>query len=276
MEQEVNSTDTGAKEAIVAEPTMEQVAQGIQPEVAPQIPKEVPKPEEETTTKEATPASDVNTKIEAESTQDAVQKRINEITKAKYAEQRRADELQLRLDALDVAKKKVDVPTGAPQIEDFDYDDDLHKEALIKYEVQKQMQSAQDEVNKQHIAQVKVKTADEFGQKEVAYIKEHPEYAEIAPNLPHFQEDTLSAIYELGPQVSHYLAKHLDVAYELAGASPTMAAVRLGQISMGLSPDNKQVKPSTAPDPVKTIAGGGAVSKSQDEMSMDEIMALPN
>lgn len=261
MEQE-----TGAE--VVVEPTMDQVAAvGHQPEVE-QV-EATPEPAEVETIIEDSPTPEVDTP--SDPAQDAVQKRINKITADKYAEKRRADDLQAKLDAQ--ATVKPALPADAPQLEDFDYDDGAHQAAVIQYEVRKALDSAQQTTNQQHADQAREKVASDFNSKEVEYLAKHPEYGEEVASLPMFNQDTLSAIYELGPQVSHYLAKHLDIANEVASASPTMAAVKLGQISMGLTADNKQVKPTTAPEPPQTLSGGASVEKPMDEWSMDEIMA---
>ena len=266
--EELTVTDKGAA---VAELTMEQVAAiGTEVEATPEVPKVTPEPLKVATTEGESPTP-VDT--QSDPAQDAVQKRINKITADKYAEKRRADALQAKLDAQ--APAKPELPAEAPQLEDFDYDEAKHQEALIQHQVSKALVSKQAEIDRQNIAQVKNQVADEFTLKEVEYASVHPEYAEEVGHLPAFQEDTLNAIYELGPKVSHYLAKHLDVANEIAAASHTTAAVKLGQISMGLSAENKTIKPSTAPTPVETLTGGGEVNKDMGDMSMDEIYNLP-
>lgn len=254
-------------ETVVIEPTMDEVA-AIGTETL--VPEATTEPVKVEVTEGDSPAP---VETPSEPAQDAVQKRINKITAEKYEQKRRADDLQARLDA-QVAPAQA-TPTDAPKLEDFDYDDEQFQSASIQYQVNKALASQQDTVVQQHAEQSRQAVVNEFTNKEAEYIGEHPEYADEITNLPVFQEGTLNAIYELGPKVSHYLAKHLDIASEVANASPTMAAVRLGQISMGLTADTKQVKPTTAPEPVATIAGGGTISKSQDEMSMDEIMRLP-
>ena len=258
--------NTGAEE--VVEPTMAQVA-AVGQEPVKDTTEATPEPVEVKTIEGDSPTP---VETPSDSAQDAVQKRINKITADKYAEKRRADELQAKLDA---QVSKPVLPADAPQLEDFDYDDGKHQEALIQYEVKKALETQQVATTQQQAEQARQKVANDFNSKEAEYLAKHPEYSDEVANLPIFNQDTLNAIYELGPQVSHYLAKHLDVSNEVASASPTMAAVILGQISMGLTADTKQVKPTTAPEPVKTIAGGASVTKSQEDMSMDEIMALP-
>ncbi|MCK5600861.1 hypothetical protein KAR91_03270 [Candidatus Pacearchaeota archaeon] len=258
----MNEPSTGEP---VGDPTMAQVAAGdsvVTPEPTPKLPAVEPI--------KGDPPAPVDTP--SDPAQDAVQKRINKITADKYAEKRRADDLQAKLDAQVETKPKL--PADAPQLEDFDYDDSKHQAAIIQYEVKKALDSAQQVTNQQQAEQARQKLANDFTSKEAEYLATHPEYSEEVGNLPMFNQDTLNAIYELGPQVTHYLAKHLDVANEVASASTTMAAIKLGQISMGLTADTKTVTTTKAPEPVETIAGAGGINKSQEDMSMDEIMAL--
>lgn len=257
-----NETSTGAEE--VVEPTMEQIAGEAE------VVETVPEPVEAQATGEESPPS---VDEPSDPAQDAIQKRINKITAEKYEQKRRADELEAKLKEQEAAKQPL--PVDAPQLEDFEYDDAKYQAALVQYEVQKALQAKEEAARQQQAEQARQQVAAEFTRKESEYLAEHPEYANEVANLPFFNPETLNAIYELGPKVSHYLAKNLDVANEIAIASPIMAAVKLGQISTGLSADTKKVKPSTAPEPVKTIAGGATVTKSPEDMSMDEIMALP-
>lgn len=248
------------------EPTMEEVANVGTKEVVGEV-----EAKPEAVAVEVVPA--IDPEVDPLINQEKVQEKINKVIAEKGMETRRADALQAKLDAQAGAKPVL--PADAPQLEDFDYDDGKHQEAVIEYKVQKALETQSKQATQAQIVQARQKVANDFNTKEAEYLAKHPEYAEEVATLPKFPQDTLNAIYELGPQVSHYLAKHLDVANDVANASPTMAAVKLGQISMGLTADSKIVKPSRAPEPVKTIAGGAAVTKSQDKMSMDEIMALP-
>jgi hypothetical protein len=259
-------SEVKTEEIVSDEPTMEEVAGASTEEVVGEV---EAKPE----TLETEVVSEVDLEVDPLINQEKVQEKINKVIAEKGREKRRADELEAKLKAIEASKKPL--PTEAPQLEEFDYDDDKHRAAVIQYEIQKALETQQQLTKQQQEAQALQKIADDFTSKEAEYLAKHPEYSTEVANLPRFGTETLNAIYELGPQVSHYLAKHLDVASEVANASPTMAAVKLGQISMGLSGDNKTVKPTTAPEPPTTLKGGATISKAQEDMSMDEIMALP-
>ena len=247
------------------EPTMEEVAKAGTEEIVGEVEAKTEPPAIEV-------VPEVDPVVDPLINQEKVQEKINKVIAEKGMETRRADALQAKLDA---QVSKPVLPADAPQLEDFDYDDGKHQAAVIQHEVKKALDVQNKQTAQAQIAQARQKVANDFSNKEAEYLTKHPEYQEEVANLPKFPQDTLNAIFELGPQVSHYLAKHLDVANDVASASPTMAAVKLGQISMGLTADNKTVKPTAAPEPVKTIAGAASVTKSQEDMSMDEIMALP-
>ena len=79
---------------------------------------------------------------------------------------------------------------------------------------------------------------------------------------------------EKGPQIAHYLGKHLDVADVIATASPMVAAMKLGEISAQLSNTKPTKQPSAAPDPIEPVKAGGKLNKNAEDMSMDEIYAI--
>jgi vacuolar-type H+-ATPase subunit I/STV1 len=207
---------------------------------------------------ELTPEGEPSTPVEE--APDNVQLRINKITAEKYAEKRRAEELEKRLAELESAKSAL--PSEAPKLEDFDYDDAKHTEAVIQYQVRKQLE-AQANTQKQQAQQTAQQAkAAEFAAKEAEFGAKNPDYAEAVGNIPRLHPDTLDAIYSLenGPQMAHYLGKHLDVAYEIASAPPHIAAVKLGQISATLQVKAHKVSTTSAPEPVENLGGAGGAS----------------
>ncbi len=70
--------------------------------------------------------------------------------------------------------------------------------------------------------------------------------------------------HDKGPQLAHYLGKHLDVA-------ESINLMKLGEISAQLANVKPTKQPSAAPDPIKPVKPGGSLNKSEDEKSMAEI-----
>jgi len=209
-----------------------------------------------------------------ETDNDNVQKRINKITAEKYAEKRRADELQKKIDE----QSSVPTPQGAePKLEDFDFDETAYMAALVEYKVKQQVSKQTADIQtrqSQSQAEVKAKqTQEKFHANAAKFTEKAPDYETVIAGVPQLPPDTLDAIMQSdnGPQLAYYLGKHLDVADEIAAANPIAAALKLGEISAQLAATTKTVKTSAAPAPIVPVGSGGSPSKSQEDMSMDEI-----
>ncbi|MEE8207806.1 MAG: hypothetical protein V3T88_02435 [Nitrosomonadaceae bacterium] len=202
-----------------------------------------------------------------------VQARINKITAEKYAEKRRADEAERKLSERDVQPTPQPTQTGEPKLEDFDYDESAHTNALIDYKVNQKAEQIQQQ-QQQATSQAQAKqTSDDFNTKVAAFAEKATDYQQVVANIPQLPEDTLNAVMQSdkGPELAYYLGKHLDIADEIATASPMVAAMKLGQISAQLSAPVTATKTSAAPDPIEPIESGSSLSKNVEEMSMDEI-----
>lgn len=193
--------------------------------------------------------------------EDGFQKRINKVTADKYAEKRRADELQRKLDELET--KKPEAPQEAPKAEDFDYDDDAFKKAQIQYEVQQAIQEQKKVARAQATEQEALKAQSSFNERIAAYGKE--DFAERASEIPILPDGVANALMhaENGPELIYHLGTHLDKADQLSGMTPQAAMMELGRISANMAV-KPEIKPSAAPDPIEPINSGGALSKDDD------------
>jgi len=208
---------------------------------------------------------------------DRVQKRINKITREKHEARARAEAAERRLKELEAQKPQAATVAEEPKIEDYDYDDEAHRAALVRYQVAQEMARERERMAIESQETAKQQAAREFQAKvDAAGIED---YAEVIQNLVEvvpIPETIVDAIQrdERGPELAYYLGNHLDVADKLVGLPPMQAALELGKISAGLS-KGKQIKTTTAPEPVKTVgSGGGTAPKEPEEMSMDEIMEI--
>lgn len=208
---------------------------------------------------------------------DPVQKRINKITADKYEQQRRADALEAELKAL---REQQGAPKqssqSAPKLEDFDYDEPAYQAALIDYQINQRMSALEQQKKQQAEQERAARVSQSFSEKVAKFQETATDYVEVVQNIPQLPQETLEAVMSLdnGPQIAYYLGKHLDVADEIASASPVMAAMRLGEIRAQLANKKPSSKPSAAPAPVETLTAGGSVDKDLDSLSMDEIMKL--
>jgi hypothetical protein len=205
------------------------------------------------------------------------QERFNKITADKYAEKRRADAAEARLRELE-AKVPQQQPESvtAPKLEDFDYDESKYNEALIDYKVNQKAAQIQQQQEAAQSAAKQQQAAEAFNAKVASFAEQAPDYQEAVGNIPPLPAETLDVVMqaENGPQLAYYLGKHLDIADEIASASPYVAAMKLGAISERLAAVKPNVTTSAAPDPIEPISSGGSISRDLSEMSMEEIYNL--
>lgn len=201
------------------------------------------------------------------------QKRINKVTADKWEEKRRADALQEELDKLKSAQPQTQ-STDKPELESFDYDEASYQEALIDWKIQQRQAEAQKQQQLAKETESKQAAIKVFDERAAAFSADKPDFAEVLGKVPTLQPAVLSALMldEKGPELSYYLGNNLDVADKVASMNPVAAAIELGKISEKLAKP-KQIKPSSAPEPIEPIASGGTVSSSMgDDMPIDEWM----
>ena len=215
-----------------------------------------------------------------------VHNRIGELTKEKHDAKREAEAAQReaeywRQQALKAAEQnpeptQADAPTGEPTREQFDYDDAQYMKAWYKW--QRDQERAEETRTKQaEEAQKRHKT---FQEREQAFAAAHPDYEEVAKaeHVP-ITKEMAEAIIESddAPAIAYYLGQNLEEASAIAAMSPIAAARAIGRIEAKLSAKTAVPAPTTptktvtrAPEPVTTLSGSPAVTKSYDEMSMEE------
>lgn len=228
---------------------------------------------------ESAPVEKEEVVIEAEATAeeekpvDKFQERINKVTADKYEQQRRADALQAKLDELQVKEE----PIGeAPTLEQHDFDEAAHNAALVKHQVQLELQQ-QRELQKQEASTAKSNLVqEEFGKRVTALGKaDFAEKAEAIPNLPAGVADALMQS-ENGAELIYHLGSHLDKADSLANMTPAQAMMELGKLSVSMNA-KPEIKTSAAPDPIEPVNAGSAISSNiDDDMPIDEWMAKYN
>ena len=188
---------------------------------------------------------------------DGFQTRINKVTADKYAEKRRADALQAKLDEL--SKTPSNKQVKAPVLDDFDFDDAAFNLASIQYQVQQEL-SKQNALQKQSESDDKLRQAShDFNQKVSKFGKEDFfEKVGLIPDLPPGVADALMQS-DIGPELIYHLADHLDQADALAGMTPVAAMMELGRMHSTMTAKTK-IEPSAAPDPIQPLSSGGKIS----------------
>jgi hypothetical protein len=195
---------------------------------------------------------------EAQSKEDGFQKRINKVTADKYAEKRRADELQKRIEELEATK--VQASTGdAPKLEDFDFDQDKFNQALIDHRVNAAIAASQAKQAQEAVQARTQETARTYEQLVTELGKD--DFYEVANNIPVLDQGLVAELMSTkeGVEMIYHLGSHLDVADKIANMPPLQAMGELGRISAGMSAQ-PQIKPSAAPDPIEPLNSGGSIS----------------
>ena len=208
---------------------------------------------------------------------DNTQKRINKITAEKYAEKRKAEDLQRRYDELVASQKPAE--TKAPTLEDYDYDESAFNAASISHQVKQGMATESQRLQTEGIATkleaANQQRADAFNAQVAEVTLKNPDYQDRIKTLPEFKQETLDAIMssDKGAEIALALSEQLDLAEEIANASPMVAAMKLGELSARLN-IKAPIKTSAAPSPIEPLSSGGSLSKDYSEMSMEEIYAF--
>jgi hypothetical protein len=207
------------------------------------------------------PAEETPEESTEESTEDVMteraQKRFNKITAKAYAEKQRADELQRKLDERQAEPQKA---SAAPKLEDFDYDDDLHRSALIRYEVAEGMK-AQTEESQRATRSASVQAEQESFNNLVVGLGKS-DFDEVSRNIPPLDPSLVKELMSTkeGVAMIYHLGTHLDVANRISEMSPFKAIAEMTRISDKLNAKPK-VKLSAAPDPIEPLNSGGSISK---------------
>jgi len=201
--------------------------------------------------------------------EDGFQKRINKVTADKYAEKRRADELQKKLD--EVSQRPKEEAKDEPSLENFDYDDSAYQAALIDYKVNKAVQDQETRAREAAHA-ISAQESQKVFNDRIAELNK-PDFAEVANNVPELPQGVADALVqsENGAELIYHLGTHLDLADKLSGMSSNQAMMELGKISANMN-TKSEIKQSAAPEPIEPItSGGGSLKKDLGEMSMEEI-----
>ena len=203
------------------------------------------------------------------------QERVNEITKARRDAERRADGLEREL-AMIRQQSVQHQPQSeqAPTFEQSGYDPVAFQRAMTTY-VAKQTEAAVDRRwQEQEVQRNRQQAATGFYEKSREYAKTHSDYDGDLASLDssvRFRDEVMEAITlsPQGPEVAHYLAKHLDEADRIARLPPHLAAVQLGRIEVQVS-TTKPKPVSNAPSPVSTVGGGSRASQDVNDPQLSQ------
>jgi len=277
---------------MIDEQAATEAADPLEAEIAAEINKTSAPLETEPTTPEVTPETQTAEPTAesgseyVETDNEKVQARINkkhyemmEARRQAEAAEQRARELEQRLEQMQPQQPQVN--TGEPQLSDFDEEDfgfdetarlAAYTNALTDYKVEAQARLMQER-QAQAEAQARQNELSQQFEKEVDnYADKNPSYWEDIVNLPLLTQDKLDLVRSQGPKMVHYLAKNPEAAERYASSDFGTAAIQLGQLSGQLNQTQPKPEISKAPPPTETVTGSPSMTKSHEEMSMEELM----
>jgi hypothetical protein len=212
------------------------------------------------------------------------QERLNEVTRHRREAERERDYWRAQAEQRQQAApsqpntQSIDAP---PSLADCDYDMDKWSAAVVAHAERRAVSTAEQRFQQQSQRQHQQTIEQQFEQRSQEYAKTHPDFDQAVTDLGRavqFHPAIVEAIgcSELGPELVHHLAQHLDEADRLARLPPHIAAVQLGRIEAQLTAP--KAKPVTnAPNPPPTLGGGKAtVTKNPDDMPLAEWTAWRN
>lgn len=207
---------------------------------------------------------------------DSVQQRINEISREKNEAKAKAEAarlenqaLQGRISALERVKAPEFTDSGAPKLEQFDHDPDLHQAALIEYEATKQAHaviSKQQAESQALVQQAEMDRQMQTHEARRAALRQKIPDLDVVLGQSFLNNQTqggnaaVLAILQTGnsEDIEYHLAKNPELATRINNASPIAAAMEISTISERLvvKPKDK----AALPDPVEAAPTGGGKS----------------
>lgn len=193
---------------------------------------------------------------------DGVQKRIDELTRARREAERQAEYWQ------GVATQTAPEARGdKPSRDDYAEQDD-YIEALTEWKAEQAVTRVQREQAAQSANHARQSAWEAREAQTKASIPDYDAVVPVStvPIKPHVVEALMDA--DAGPSLAYHLAKNPDVAARLNAMTPTRAAIELGRIETTLTAPAVKV-PSNAPTPITPItpqASGRTVDLSKASM----------
>lgn len=226
-------------------------------------------------------SAQVETTAEATTAQDATdeappkkvpwfQKRIDEVTRQKYEEQRRADYLQGQIDALTKGRSAPQQQAETPP--DRWEDPEGYDRWLINQAAEVAQKRAAEDMQRQQSLRT-------YEERAAAARQAHPDFDTVVhdPSLPITpQMAEIIRKSDNGPEVAYYLGTNRSEAQRIAALDPIEQAAEMGALRASLKKQPAaQAQTRTPPAaPPKTVSGLSAgLNKDPNEMSMAEYVA---
>jgi hypothetical protein len=219
---------------------------------------------------------------------DAVQERIDKLTREKYDALRERDRRDYEIERLRAEVEQFKAPKAeiAPQndfptLEQYGYDEGKYQAAVAshysKIAAEQGTKAAQAALQEERARQQQEQANKSWATKEAEFLKSKPDYAEKVKRDPRdggpiISQSMAQVIMEsgMGPQLAYHLAENVAESALIAQMPPLQQARELGRIEAKLELAKAPPKPvvSQAPPPVgKVEAADVKVDKEPSQMS---------
>lgn len=193
-----------------------------------------------------------------------LQDRIDELTRARYQAEaraemaaREAEELRRKLAGDQPAQPKA--PAGAPKPEDFATWDE-YQDAQVEWKVQQTLEKREAEQRERQAKREAEENQRRFQEKIAEFAASNPDFVPaVAAASATWTEAMSVAVMESGPELAYWLAKNPAEAAKIAAMKPTAALIALGRIqAQQVSGSSPKPIPEPKPKPTTPIAPTGA------------------
>jgi len=207
-----------------------------------------------------------------------VQKRIDRAVRQKYEAEARAKMLEERLEKLErmgqtQPQQQHIAQNDRPTIDKFDNFDDYvaaTAEWIADQKIQKTLTEREKQQAAEREAAERTKTVESWNKRLAQATVEMPDFEDVVassdvPVTPPVQQAIMES--DVGPKLAYYLASHPDEASAIAAMAPIGAIRALGRLEERLASQKPNIKPTSAPEPIKPVGTRAAVSKDPGKMS---------
>jgi len=211
------------------------------------------------------------------------QERISQLARQKNEANTKVQELQQQVEFLQSQyQQPQNAPTHYPRLEDHDYDEQRHQQAVLEYTSALNQQNVQQVMTQQQQAQIAQLNSQKsqiassvFVEKANDFSIDYPDFqAKVSSPDFHQSDFVANEIVDMsnGPAVAYYLSNNPRIADAINRKSDMGALKDLTTISTALkiNSQKKSSKTTNAPTPSKTVNPKGKVSKSLEKMTPDE------
>lgn len=217
---------------------------------------------------------------------DAVQRRIDKLTREKYQARAEAEVLRRQLEerSRQEPQPQEQRSSGVPKLEQFQSFDEYEaaKEAYYERKWEEKQTAREREAEEARRRSNSENMDKEWRKRRDEVANQIPDYAERMEEASDMMlnEATVEAIKEsdVGPKIAYHLATHPEEAAKLFNLSPSATLRAIGRIEAKIEAEGSKKQISSAPKPIKPVTGSGSGANNgpADTQSTEEWMKARN